>query len=209
MRSLLPSAALLAGAVLVISGCQEPVSPELTPTEGPLLHMAPAAFSTTVTIVGGIQNPECITFPPEGGVVFEGCIVPEIVEGDISSMDGTPAPVLIVFDQELDATGNGEFEAIVTFGEVGALACVTDPSGATLCGIFEAELEADIIAGAPFAGTFKLEGISGDVEGVKAAGTSDETAAGTGIFIVAGTIRFPEGEDEEDDDDDDDDQEPC
>ena len=196
MRSLLPSAALLAGAVLVISGCQDPISPELTPTEGPLLHTAPVTFGATVTNVGGIQNPEeCITpFPPPdppSPLVFEGCIVPETLEGDISSMDGTPVPGSIVLDQELDATGNGEFEGVATFGEDGDLACVTDPSGDLLCGIFEFEVEADIIAGTAFSGTVKGEGISGDVEGVKIAVTADETGVGTDIFTLAGTIRFP------------------
>ncbi len=197
MRSLLPSAALLAGAVLMISGCQEPISPELTPTEGPLLHTAPVTFGATVTNVGGIQNlAECLTpFPPPAPpspLVFEGCIVPETLEGDITSMDGTPVAGLIVLDQELDATGNGEFEGVATFGAVGALACVTDPSGGPkLCGIFEFEVEADIIAGTAFSGTVKLEGISGDVEGVKIAVTADETGVGTNIFTLAGTIRFP------------------
>ena len=58
MRSLLPSAALLAGAVLVISGCESPISPG---SEGPLLHTAPApGFSAELRVLA-LEDPGCIS----------------------------------------------------------------------------------------------------------------------------------------------------
>ena len=202
MRTLLPFATLL--SAVFILGCQEsgPAGPDSeivgpafdhNPKAPPGHGTPPAAFSAVVRNVGPIQNlAECVIVPPPPPLVLEGCIIPETIEGDISSMDGTPVPGLVVIDQELDATGNGEFEARSTFGALGDLACVTDPSGNTLCGIFELEAEGDFIAGTPFHGVFELEGISEDVEGVEVAGTVDETGVGTNIFTLAGTIRFPD-----------------
>ena len=177
MRSLLPSAALLAGAVLVISGCQSPISPE---SEGPLLHTAPApGFSAELNVLD-LDDPGCIS-QEDGTLVFDDCSAPETIQG------GLVGPGFAVFDQVFDlTTGNGELKGRATFGTDSDPACLENGD----CGIFEGAFEGDII-GFQFFGEFKLVGISGDVKGVKMEGTDIETGPGTLVFILDGTIRFP------------------
>ncbi len=138
MRSLLPSAALLAGAVLVISGCQDPISPE---SEGPLLHTARAAFSGVLDSKAGIANPgECITPLEDGTLVFEGCVFPQILTGDLES-EG-----IAIFDGIIDAAGNGPVSGTVLY-----TACVAPG----VCGDFEGSFGGEFTAGI-FTGAFRL-----------------------------------------------------
>ena len=176
MRSLLPSAAVLAGAVLVISGCQDPISPE---SEGPLLHIGPRGpqvFSAVLDSRAGIANAdECIT-PLEGTDVFEGCVFPQILTGDLEG-EG-PA----IFDAIIDAAGNGAASGTLLY-----TGCV-----AGVCGDFEGAFKGKFVAG-QFNGTLRLRGMTGGVKKIKIKATFIEqgTAPGTNLFDFDGTIRFP------------------
>ncbi len=173
MRSLLPSAALLAGAVLVISGCQDPISPE---SEGPLLHTVRAAFSAVLDSRAGIANPvECITAFEDGGTLFEGCVFPQIITGDLES-EGTA-----IFDAIIDAAGDGA--ASGTLLQTGCVAGV--------CGDFEGAFKGKFVAG-QFNGTLRLRGMTGGVKKIKIKATFIEQGTpSTQLWDVDGTIRFP------------------
>ena len=181
MRSLLPSAALLTGAVLVISGCQDPIFPE---SDGPLLHTAPAAFSSVMDNTTGIVNPvECLTpFPPLPAetLVFEDCVANQTLTGGDLVGPGGP----ITFNGMIDPMGNGEAEGTLLY-----TACV-----AGLCGDFEGTFEGEFTGGL-FNGTLRLRGRTGGVEGIKIRATFaervDGDGFGTNIFDFVGTIRFP------------------
>ncbi len=171
MRSLLPSAALLAGAVLVISGCQEPISPE---SEGPLLHTAPAVF-TAVMSVGDIQNEEeCLTELADATQVFDGGRIPLPVTGDLEGGGR------VSFDGSIDPAGGGEGEGPLRYN-----ACVAPG----VCGIFGGRVEGEF-AGELFSGTFRLRGRTGGVKGIHISGTLIEQPE-TEMLDLFGTIRFP------------------
>ncbi len=176
MRSLLPSAAVLAGAVLVISGCQDPISPE---SEGPLLHIGPRGpqvFSAVLDSRAGIANAdECITPLEDGTLVFEGCVFPQIFTGDLES-EGTA-----IFDAIIDAAGNGA--ASGTLLQTGCVAGV--------CGDFEGPFRGEFIAG-QFNGTFRLRGSAGGVKGIKIRGTfTEQGTPSILLWDLDGTVRFP------------------
>ncbi len=175
MRSLLPSAALLAGAVLVISGCQEPNSPELTLTEGPLLHRASAAFSAVLDSRADITNvEECLTILEDGTLVFEGCVFPQILTGDLEG-EGTA-----LFDGILDAAGNGAASGTLLY-----TGCV-----AGVCGDFAGPFQGEFIAG-QFNGILGLRGRTGGVKGIHIRGTfTEQGTPSTGLWDVDGFISF-------------------
>ncbi len=177
MRSLLPSVALLAGAVLVISGCQEPISPELTPTEGPLLHTAPAALSAVLDSRAGIANPaECITPLEDGTLVFKGCVFPQILTGDLEG-DGTA-----LFDGKIDAAGNGGAHGTLFY-----TLCVAPG----VCGDFEGPFHGKFIAG-QFNGPLRLRGMKGGVRGILIRATfTEQGTPSTGLWDLDGAIHFP------------------
>ncbi len=173
MRSLLPSAALLAGAVLVISGCQDPLSTE---SEGPLLHMARAAFSAVLDSRAGIANPECVTSLEDGTQVFKGCVFPQILTGDLEG-DGTA-----LFDGKIDAMGNGGAHGTLFY-----TLCVAPG----VCGDFEGPFHGKFIAG-QFNGKFGLRGRTGDVKGIKIRGTfTEQGTPSILLWDLDGAIHFP------------------
>ncbi len=185
MRSLLPSAALLAGAVLVISGCQDPIFPE---SEGPLLHTAPAAFNS-VMVNAVINNGDvCHTpFPPlpDETLVFEDCVSPQtLTDGDLVGPGGA-----VTFDGMIDPMGNGEAEGTILY----------TATVAGMSGDFEGTFEGEFTGGV-FNGTLRLRGRTGGVDGIHIRATFaervDGDGFGTNIFDFVGTIRFPEGEDD-------------
>ncbi len=178
MRSLFPSAALLAGAVLVISGCQDAISPE---SEGPLLHRGsggPQAFSAVMDNTAGITNvEECLTILENGTLVFEGCVIPQTLTGDLEG--GGP----VIFDGIIDAAGNGAGGGTILY-----TACVAPGVCGDFAGLFHGEFTAGL-----FNGTLGLRGRTGGVKGIqiKATFTEQGTAPGTDIYDFDGTIRFP------------------
>ena len=126
------------------------------------------------------ENPGCMSVE-DGTLVFDGCMRLNPITGDLVGLGSA------VLDGEIDlATGNGETEGRITFGTDATPACLANGD----CGIFVDEFKGDVIGGR-FFGKFEIEGISGDVEGVKIKGTDVETGPGTLIFILDGTIRFP------------------
>ncbi len=171
MRSFIRSAALLAGAVVVISGCQESISPE---SEGPLLHTAPVLFSAVMTVLDIRNEEECLTELADETQVFDGCRIPLPVTGDLVG------PGRVIFDGILDAAGGGEGEGPLRYN-----ACVAPD----VCGIFEGRVEGEF-TGELFSGTFRLKGKTGGVKGIKIRGTLIERPE-TDILDLVGTLRFP------------------
>ena len=152
MRSLFPSAVLLAGAVLVISGCQDPISPESS--EGPLLHTGrrgPQPFHAVMDSRFPIANFECLTFLADGTIVFEGCVLPQTLTGDLEGGGASK------FDGIIDAAGNGPVSGTVLY-----TACVAPG----VCGDFEGSFGGEFTAGI-FTGAFRLRGMTGGVKKIK------------------------------------------
>ncbi len=172
MRSLLPSAALLAGAVLVTSGCQDSISPE---SEGPLLHRASAAFSAVLDSRAGIANPEeCLTFLEDDTLVFKGCVFPQILTGDLEG-EGTA-----LFDGTIDVAGNGAASGTLLY-----TGCV-----AGVCGDFAGPFQGEFIAD-QFNGILSLRGRTGGVKGIHIRGTfTEQGTPSTGLFDADGFISF-------------------
>ncbi len=175
MRSLLPSAALLTGAVLVISGCQDPIFPE---SEGPLLHTAPATFSWVADNTTGITDFTCLTFLGNGTIVFEDCVINQTLTGGLVG-GGT-----VTTSGMIDAAGNGPGSGILL-----STACV-----AGVCGDFKGRFKGEFTSGL-FSGTTRLRGRTGGVDGIHIRATFaervDGDGFGTNIFDFVGTIRFP------------------
>jgi hypothetical protein len=122
-----------------------------------------------------LNEEECISVE-DGTLVFDGCMGPETISGDLVGSG------LAVIDAKIDlVTGNGKSKGTETLE-----ACLNGK-----CGIFEGRSKCDITGGQPSVCKFRRRGISGGVEGVKIKGTAVETGVGTFLLTEVGTIRFP------------------
>ena len=183
MRPFLPAAALLAGALLVISACGDLLTPEFTPPEvGPRLGMVPASFAATVDFGDGeVEHPECLTpGPVEGSVVATGCVLLGTISGDLVGS------VKVIADARVDELGTGPARAVVKV-------CVAPPIP-TVCedGDFEGRFQGELqTQRSLFSGTFHLRGKASGVRGTSIEGTVAERidAQGNDFWDLTGTIH--------------------
>ncbi len=171
---------VLGGLFVMISACgdQEPTS---APTElGPSLLTAPVPFTFETTAISFVSPTDaCVTVTP-GKVIFKDCQVSFTSAGDF---DGTGT---LTFSATLEGLAlsqqNGSSK-----GQTSISGCVVAPR---VCGDFEGTSKAEFVAGLR-SGTFRTQGITGDVEGIRIRGTSTETTPTSNVFNNIGEIRFP------------------
>ncbi len=171
---------VLGGLFVMISACgdQEPTS---APTElGPSLLTAPVPFTFVTTATSFVSPTDpCVTVTP-GEVIFKDCQVSFTSAGDFV---GTG---IVTFDLTWEGLAlsqqNGSSK-----GQTSISGCVVAPG---VCGDFEGTSKAEFVAGLR-SGTFRTQGITGDVEGIRIRGTSTETTPTSNVFNNTGEIRFP------------------
>ncbi len=166
------------GAALMLCGCSESVSPDVTESElGPLFSKAGAGTAFTATTPLTLVDPGAITVLPNGSIHIRDQVSQGPISGDLTNSDADA--VTVVVSAKVDVGGNGPGHGSVTI-----TAC-----HATLgCGTFEGRFKGRNTGGL-FADKFKLAGVSGDFLGMRITGTFEETTPVSGVFTLTGTIR--------------------
>ncbi len=166
------------GAALMLCGCGDTVSPDLT-SQPQLRHARTGTPVTSGISVLDLSDPsqpsnaaECIRVDDQGRTRLRRCKFTGPVTGDLVGSE----PISVV-NLKVDAFGNGRAKG----------SFILDVCHATLgCGLFEGHFNGPITAGAAVLAV-KARGTTDDFVGLRMSGTS--TSPGNNIFTLDFTIH--------------------